>query len=376
MTALRYRRTVQGVGDFLRVGPRYYQPAGIWRAALDALGQPLSAAELTERLQRSGWPQLTVEQVEEGLQRTLLPKGLVQAEGLPSGAVPSLDSPLRWRRRLLSGRRVAWLARPLQPLLGPPALAMGSLAMLVLLIAGLDLGAMRLAAASLQWMGLLTAFLVLLVCLALHELGHAAAMGRQGLAGPEIGIGLYGPLPALYCDVSASSPLPPLARLQVSAGGLIVQAWAMLVLSMVWQLTASAWVAQAFLFNGFVLALNLVPFLRLDGYWLVADALNEPRLRARAARWRRERWLSLTGRASMETAVPVSVRVFAVGQICFMASCAALLVVWLVRAWCDVFHVSQPASSFPWIQWVMAVAWALLLTSLPVAFFWRRRQRR
>ncbi|SDE74623.1 HlyD family efflux transporter periplasmic adaptor subunit [Rhodospira trueperi] len=139
----------------------------------------------------------------------------------------------------------------------------------------------------------------LLVALAgvktIHELGHAYVAKRFGCRVPVMGIAFLVMIPMLYTDVNAAWTLPRRRqRLLIGAAGMIaeltVAAWATLAWTLLpegparqgaFVLAAVTWVSS--------LAINLSPFMRFDGYFLLMDALETPNLHARSfalARWR------------------------------------------------------------------------------------------
>lgn len=128
----------------------------------------------------------------------------------------------------------------------------------------------------------------------IHEFGHAYTAKRLGCRVPTMGIALLVLWPVLYTDVNETWVLPRRRdRLAVGGAGMMAE------------LTIAAWstVLWGFLPDGparqaaFVLAavtwlssvaINLSPFMRFDGYFLLMDALNMPNLHARSfamARW-------------------------------------------------------------------------------------------
>jgi len=130
---------------------------------------------------------------------------------------------------------------------------------------------------------------------AIHELGHAYTAKRFGCKVPVMGVAFLVLLPMLYTDVNAAWTLPRRReRLLVGAAGMLaeltVAAWAALAWTLLpegparqtaFLLAAVTWVSS--------LAINLSPFMRFDGYFLLMDALEMPNLHARAfalARWR------------------------------------------------------------------------------------------
>lgn len=129
----------------------------------------------------------------------------------------------------------------------------------------------------------------------IHELGHAYTAKRYGLRVPSIGVAFLVMFPVLYTDTSDAWRLtrrrPFLAiglagmaaELGLAAGATL--AWSFLpdgpLKSAVFLLATTTWIMT--------LAVNLNPFMRFDGYYLLADFLGIPNLQSRAfrlARWR------------------------------------------------------------------------------------------
>jgi len=141
----------------------------------------------------------------------------------------------------------------------------------------------------------LMAFAIALVGVkTVHELGHAYTAKRFGCRVPVMGVAFLVMLPMLYTDVNAAWTLRRRRdRLRVGAAGMIaeltVAAWATLAWTLLpegparqgaFVLAAITWVSS--------LAINLSPFMRFDGYFLLMDALEMPNLHARSfalARW-------------------------------------------------------------------------------------------
>jgi putative peptide zinc metalloprotease protein len=124
----------------------------------------------------------------------------------------------------------------------------------------------------------------------LHELGHALACRRLGGECHEIGVALMMFSPSMYCDVSDAGRLASRwARIGVGAAGMYVE----LVLSSLalfgWWLTREGLLHQAcwsvfVIGNVGIVAFNLNPLLRLDGYYMLSDWLGIPNLRQKANR--------------------------------------------------------------------------------------------
>ncbi|RAU20267.1 peptidase M50 [Paramagnetospirillum kuznetsovii] len=128
----------------------------------------------------------------------------------------------------------------------------------------------------------------------LHELGHGYAAKRLGCRVPTMGLALLVMWPVLYTDVNETWKLTRRRdRLSVAAAGVLVElavaAWATLAWGFLpdgalrgaaFMLASTTWLSS--------LVLNLSPFMRFDGYFLLMDALDMPNLHQRAfavARW-------------------------------------------------------------------------------------------
>lgn len=151
----------------------------------------------------------------------------------------------------------------------------------------------------------LVAYLIGLVCVkVLHELGHAYTATRYGCRVPAMGVAFLVMMPVLYTDTTGAW------RIRSRRKRLLVDCAGMLTELMVASLCTLAWV---FLPDGpirsvaFVLAttswamsllVNINPFMRFDGYYVLSDATNTPNLQPRAfalARWRLREWLFALG---------------------------------------------------------------------------------
>ena len=108
-----------------------------------------------------------------------------------------------------------------------------------------------------------------------HELGHAVVLVAQGRKIKSAGFMIYYGSPAFFVEASDSLMLDRGKRIVQSAAGpfaeLVVSAFASIYL---WAFPESP--AAPFLFtwaviNYFVIFLNLVPLLELDGYFILAD---------------------------------------------------------------------------------------------------------
>ena len=156
---------------------------------------------------------------------------------------------------------------------------------------------------TLSWSGMASYAVALTGVKTLHELAHAFTAKRYGCRVPTMGVAFLVMWPVAYTDTNDVWRLTERrSRLAVAGAGiaceLIVAAWA----SLAWVLLPDGGARQvAFLLATTTwiatIAINASPFMRFDGYFLLADALSIPNLHSRAfalARWDlRERLFAL-----------------------------------------------------------------------------------
>lgn len=127
-----------------------------------------------------------------------------------------------------------------------------------------------------------------------HELGHAFAASHFGCRVPAMGMALLLGMPVLWTDVTDAWRLPRRSdRLTIDAAGMIAELTLAVLATILWTvlpngpfrsgsylLASSAWIIT--------LGINLNPFMRFDGYYLISDAFDIPNMQDRSftlARW-------------------------------------------------------------------------------------------
>ncbi len=147
----------------------------------------------------------------------------------------------------------------------------------------------------LTWEGGIAFALALIVVKALHELGHAFTAVRFGCRIPTIGVAFMLMTPLFYTDVSDAWRLSSRRqRLAIDAAGIIVEIWIACVATLLWAFLPDGTVrGVAFILAtaGWVmsLGLNLNPFMRFDGYYILCDLLGIENMQSRAfafGRWK------------------------------------------------------------------------------------------
>lgn len=290
-------------GRFFRVGPFEFEILARWHLGAVPL--------ITRAIERETTLRPRPEQI-EAFARFLSGAGLLAAAG--PGAIARLQQQAAAAR---SGG-IAWLLKNYLffriPLVRPDR-ALAHLAVTLsfifsrrFLAATLLAGLFGLFLAARQWdafrasflhffslEGALLALLALVLAKALHELGHGLVAKRFGCRVPTMGIAVMVLYPLPYTDTSEAWRLRDRRqRLAVGAAGigaeLMLACWALLAWSLMpdgpLRSVAFTWATTTWVLTVLV---NLSPFMRFDGYYLLSDALDVPNLQARAfalTRWR------------------------------------------------------------------------------------------
>ena len=222
--------------------------------------------------------------VEYLLETKLTPLGLVAGgEGTTRPATARPDAAvlaLRLRGTLIPEARVQVVARLFRPLFLPPVVAV----VLGLLVAA-DVWLVRSGGLLAAFRDVLARPLLLLVLVGLsvlsmvfHECGHAAACRYGGARPGRIGMGLYVLWPALFTNVTDSYRLGRAGRIRTDLGGVYFNAVFAVVLAGAYLGTGYLPLAATVLLVQLELALQLLPSLRLDGYFILTDLVGVPDL--------------------------------------------------------------------------------------------------
>lgn len=136
--------------------------------------------------------------------------------------------------------------------------------------------------------------LALLAAKVLHELGHAYTAVRFGCRVPTMGVAFMVMWPVLYTDTSDAWRLTDKKqRLAIGAAGMLAELALAVVATFVWNFLPDGPARSAAFIVATVtwimtLTMNLNPFMRFDGYYLLSDVLEVENLQDRSfahARW-------------------------------------------------------------------------------------------
>ncbi|CAK0745094.1 putative peptide zinc metalloprotease protein [Azospirillaceae bacterium] len=149
-----------------------------------------------------------------------------------------------------------------------------------------------------SWDGAAAFAITLSIVKIAHELGHAYVAHAFGCRTPTMGVALLVLWPVLYTDVSDAWRLTSRRqRLLIDAAGVLTELSLAMIATFLWSflpdgpLRSAAFLVSTTTWVSTV-AINLSPFMRFDGYYLLTDALAVSNLQDRAfalGRWRLRR---------------------------------------------------------------------------------------
>jgi putative peptide zinc metalloprotease protein len=234
------------------------------------------AKRLTERLERGVSPENARLLVEE----KLAPLGVAAQ---PDGSSPQLQKAdpllgLKLRTAVIPKNVSRALTRVFYPFFFPPVVV----AVLAAVVA-VDIWFFFIHGAAQSTRQLLYNPLLLLMVLglvvlatALHEIGHATA-ARYGGAEPGVmGVGIYIVWPAFYTDVTDAYRLSRAGRLRVDLGGVYFNGLFILAIAGAYALTGFEPLLVLIVLQHLQVLQQFLPFLRLDGYYILSDLTGVP----------------------------------------------------------------------------------------------------
>jgi putative peptide zinc metalloprotease protein len=161
--------------------------------------------------------------------------------------------------------------------------------------------------------GILYFALALIVSKCLHEMGHAYTCKRYGLKVPTMGVAFLVLWPFLYTDTTESWKLASRRkRMAIGVAGIAAELGFAVFATLLWSFLPEGALRGAVFFVAtaswvITLAININPFMRWDGYYLLSDLLGVQNLQTRSfalGKWRLREFLFGLGEPPPETLSP------------------------------------------------------------------------
>lgn len=171
------------------------------------------------------------------------------------------------------GRALAWLHRPLMVFL-----VLGAMVVMDIWLFGFY-GAMTPVLEVLnQPVLLLAVFALTVASVVFHEFGHASACRYGGAKPGCIGCGLFLIWPSMYTDVTDVYRIGRAGRIRTDLGGVYFNVVFMLGMGACYFLTGQQFFLSAVYLGHFEVLEQLMPAVRLDGYYILGDLAGVPDL--------------------------------------------------------------------------------------------------
>ncbi|WP_445284930.1 hypothetical protein, partial [Streptomyces sp. DSM 118148] len=242
------------------------------------------AEAISHRVSGRYGAEVTTENIVHLVEHKLTPLGITLPLHGPPGeaAAPRSDLllALRGHKVIFHEGHVARIAAAFAWLHRPPVVAAalaGAVVMDVWLFA--VHGAMTAVLQVLEqplWM--LIIFLLTVASLLFHEFGHASACRYSGAVPGKIGCGIFLIWPSMYTDVTDVYRIGKAGRLRTGLGGVYFNVVFMLALTAAYLLTGRSFLLAAVYLAHFEVLEQLMPALRLDGYYILGDLAGVPDL--------------------------------------------------------------------------------------------------
>ncbi|MBV9575738.1 MAG: efflux RND transporter periplasmic adaptor subunit [Gammaproteobacteria bacterium] len=147
--------------------------------------------------------------------------------------------------------------------------------------------------------GLIFYFIAFSVCKFCHEMGHAYMCRRYNIPVQSLGVAFLVFWPVLYTDTTLSWVLKSRQRMKIALAGIWIETYVTIFAALIWcntdNVTLKSICYMVISVNWMLsLLINVSPFMRFDGYYILADFLKMPNLQPRAfalTRWQIRRWL-------------------------------------------------------------------------------------
>jgi putative peptide zinc metalloprotease protein len=260
-------------GQVVQLAPLLYMIA---EAAYGQRTNEEIAAAVSEAIKRG----VSADNVHQLIDERLRPLGVIAGANGSQPEVQKADPmlALKLKAALVPERVVNAITTVFKPLFFPPVI----LAVLAGLVA-LDvwLFAYHGVAQSLREVLYSPALLMMMLGLvilsaAFHECGHATACAYGGARPGVMGAGLYIVWPAFYTDVTDAYRLGKGGRLRTDLGGVYFNVIFILATAGAYALTGYEPLLLIIPFQHLEITHQFLPFIRLDGYYIVSDLTGVP----------------------------------------------------------------------------------------------------
>ncbi len=259
-------------GRFIKISPEI-------RTLLSYMNGENTIEEIVHYVNKEYNTNLTVENLENLINKELIPNNLVIS---PDGTLTSIRPRPSIHIPVASSRTLGKVGQIMLPLfrreIAIPILLYSFLVLSWYFARRHNLSASTSSISSISIYNNIWALFIVMFSFIIHEIGHTTASVKNQIIPESAGLGLYFFSPVFYVDVTQTWTLPPRERLLVDVGGIYFQAIFVSILTTINILFNNLILHRAILSILLLMLINLFPFIKLDGYWMLSDAIGLPNL--------------------------------------------------------------------------------------------------
>lgn len=250
-------------------------------AVASALDGKRSLTQVAEQASRSYGAELNTDAVRYLVENKLRPLGLATM-GRPDAPAPKANPLLALSLRFVL--MPAWMVRRIgaffAPMFRPPMIVLVLATLLVMDVWLLATGRVGTSIhVSVGSPGLMLTIMGVVIAGSLfHEFGHAAGCHYGGGKPAQIGVGVLIVVPAFYTNVNDAYRLDRRGRLRTDLGGIYFNAIFAVFLGALYLWTGFAALPAIIVMVHLQLLQQLLPLVRMDGYYILGDLVGVPNL--------------------------------------------------------------------------------------------------
>lgn len=126
--------------------------------------------------------------------------------------------------------------------------------------------------------------LILILIFAFHELGHIISSKNENINVKEAGLAMYAIFPVFYVNLNESWKLEREKKIRINLSGIYFQLIIGVIILFLLHYTQikSNILSNLFFSNFIVIIINLNPFFKFDGYWVLSDLIKENNLQKKS----------------------------------------------------------------------------------------------
>jgi len=124
----------------------------------------------------------------------------------------------------------------------------------------------------------LSKYIILFIILIMHEIGHSAIAKQYNIKTGKVGLGIYLFIPVFYINLNEIWRLKKEKRVLINLGGIYFQFISGIILITIYIISKSDIIGSLIKVNFIIAMINFNPFIKFDGYWVLADIINDKKL--------------------------------------------------------------------------------------------------